>query len=230
LPRGLGCETLFCRDAAGKLSTTGNIVTRLILVCGPFGSGTTAVAGLLAGLGLPGCEPYFHSNDAQTPNTFESIAFRSTLLRIVSEAKLSLIPGVEPGAEIARFHAGIASLGQPTIFLKHALSAFLIPNLCRQFDTRLVYVLRPLAEIEATRQRRNWPAATGGAGAKVIYGRMFGTLIDHAFPTMILRYSQVLADPLDAATRLAQFAGLDVAADKVKQAAGFIRRDAARPE
>jgi hypothetical protein len=49
---------------------------KLILVCGPFGSGTTAVAGVLAGLGLPGIEPYFVSNDEHTPNTFESIAFR----------------------------------------------------------------------------------------------------------------------------------------------------------
>ena len=48
---------------------------KLILVCGPFGSGTTAVAGVLAGLGLPGIEP-FVSNDEHTPNTFESIAFR----------------------------------------------------------------------------------------------------------------------------------------------------------
>jgi hypothetical protein len=59
---------------------------------------------------------------------------------------------------------------------------------------------------------------------------MFGTLIDHAFPTMIMRYSQVLAAPLDAATRFAQIAGLGLAADKVKRAAGFIRRDAARPQ
>jgi len=68
------------------------------------------------------------------------------------------------------------------------------------------------------------------AGAQVIYGRMFGLLINHAFPTIIMRYSEVLADPLDAATRLAQFAGLDVQAGRIKQAAGFVRSPAARQD
>ena len=75
---------------------------KLILVCGPFGSGTTAVAGVLAGLGLPGIEPYFASNDERTPNTFESIAFRETLLRIVSEQTLSFNPSVDRSLEIRR--------------------------------------------------------------------------------------------------------------------------------
>jgi ABC-type antimicrobial peptide transport system ATPase subunit len=75
---------------------------KLVLVCGPFGSGTTAVAGMLAGLGLPGIEPYFVSNDERTPNTFESIAFRETLLRIVSEQTLSFNPRVDRVAEIKR--------------------------------------------------------------------------------------------------------------------------------
>jgi hypothetical protein len=197
---------------------------KLILVCGPFGSGTTAVAGVLAGLGLPGIEPYFRSNDERTPNTFESIEFRDTLQRIVSEQTLSFNPSVERGAEIQRLRDKIVTRGHSTIFLKHPLSALLISDLSKKFDLKLVYVLRPLADIEATRQRRNWLPHTGVAGAQVIYGRMFGALINHSFPTIILRYSEVVADPLATTTKLAQFAGLDVAAHTIMQAAALIRR------
>jgi hypothetical protein len=198
-------------------------VTKLILVCGPFGSGTTAVAGLLAGLGLPGLAPYVHTDDERTPVTFESIEFRSTLLRTVSEMNLSFKPGVDREAEIKLLRTKVAASGHATIFLKHPLAAMLIPELCRTFDARLVYVLRPLADIEATRKRRNWLAPTGSAGARVIYSQMFSLLVNNAFPTMIVRYSEVLADPLNAAKRLAQFAALDVREQGIKQAAGFIR-------
>jgi hypothetical protein len=200
-----------------------DIAMKLILVCGPFGSGTTAVAGVLAGLGLPGIEPYSVSNDERTPNTFESIAFRETLLRIVSEQTLSFNPGVDRSFEIRRLHDQIGTCGHPTIFLKHPLAALVIPELCSLFDTRLVYVLRPLADIEATRQRRNWFAQTGTAGAQVIYSRMFSVLINTTLPTMIVRYADIVANPFEAATKLAQFAGLGVDAHKIKQAASCIR-------
>jgi hypothetical protein len=40
---------------------------KLLLVCGPFGSGTTAVAGLLARLGAIGFGPYYQPADERTP-------------------------------------------------------------------------------------------------------------------------------------------------------------------
>lgn len=202
---------------------------KLILVCGPYGSGTTAIAGVLAGVGLPGIEPYFVSNDQRTRNTFESVEFRDTLMRIVSERTLSFNPEVEREAEIKRFYDKVVPLGHSTIFLKHPLSAMLISDLGKTFDVKLVYVLRPLADIEATRKRRNWLPHMGVAGAQVIYSCMFTSLINHSFPTIIMRYSQVLADPLVAATRLVQFTGLDIQAHEIKKAAGFIRSSAARP-
>jgi hypothetical protein len=164
------------------------------------------------------------------PNTFESIEFRETLQRIVAETTLSFIPGIDRGAELKRLHDKIATLGYSTIFLKHPLSAMLISDLGRTFNIKLVYVLRPLADIEATRQRRNWLPHTGLAGAQVIYSHMFGALINHSFPTIIMRYSELVADPLDATAKLAQFAGLEVPPHKIKEAAGFIRSAAARPD
>jgi hypothetical protein len=202
-------------------------MTKLVLVCGPFGSGTTAVAGLLAGLGLPGIEPYFVSNDERTPNTFESVEFRDTLQRIVLEPTLSFNPNIERVAEIERLRDVVVARGHRTIFLKHALAALLIPDLGSVFDLRLVYVLRPLADIEATRRRRNWQPHTGAAGAQVIYSRMFETLINQSFPTMVLRYPQVVADPIAATQTLARFAGLEAPAETINRAAAFVRVPAA---
>ena len=99
----------------------------------------------------------------------------------------------------------------------------LIPDLGNAFKVRLVYVLRPLTDIEATRQRRNWPLHLGAAAAKVIYDSMFAVLVERAFPTILLRYREILAEPLRATEMLARFAGLDVAPSRIKQAAAFVR-------
>jgi hypothetical protein len=69
----------------------------------------------------------------------------------------------------------------------------------------------------------------GKAGAQVIYSRMFDSLINHLFPIFIVRYAGLQADPIGHAAKLAQFAGLNVEPDRIKQAAGFIRGPASRP-
>jgi hypothetical protein len=64
------------------------------------------------------------------------------------------------------------------------------------------------------------------AGAQVIYGRMFGALINSAFPTMIVRYPDIVTNPLGAAMKLAQFAGLGVDRHTIKRAANCTRSPA----
>jgi hypothetical protein len=44
---------------------------KLILVTGPWSSGTTAVAGMLHEMGLNGIAPFFQTNDERTKNSFE---------------------------------------------------------------------------------------------------------------------------------------------------------------
>ena len=119
---------------------------KLLLVCGPFGSGTTAVAGLLARLGANGFGPYYQPADELTPNSHELIAFRDLMLTLASEATTTLKPGgdVKTALEIFRdrianqeFGAYDGSAGIP-IFLKHPLSALIIPQICAAFETRLI--------------------------------------------------------------------------------------------
>ena len=204
---------------------------KLILVCGPFGSGTTAIAGLLARLGATGFGPYIKVDDERTGNTYELAAFRDVLRGCVSEATLSAIPGIDIKAELGKFRDRLLEgafgaydkAADPPIFLKHPLAAFIIPQICQIFETRLVYALRPLREIEATRQRRKWQEQYGAKGAGIIYSHMFTTLVEHTFPTVIVRYAQLTAAPLEHARLLADFAGLKRKPEELQAAAAFVR-------
>src|SRR5260370_22551001 len=130
---------------------------KLLLVCGPWCSGTTAVAGLLDHLGAVGFGPYFEINDAQRPNSSEFVAFKDALRAFISPSTLSLAPNSEQEFESRlrllrariqnqEFGAYDAASSRP-MFLKHPLSAFVIPQIYNVFETKLIYVLRPLTNI-----------------------------------------------------------------------------------
>ena len=118
----------------------------LILVCGPWSSGTTAVSGMLAELGARGLPPYFATNDPRTPNSFESLAFRELIGELIEEDTLRLrVDWPTVRTRLAGFRDRVeAEAGEDVapLFLKYPLSALLIPEICQAFSTRLVYVLR----------------------------------------------------------------------------------------
>jgi len=129
-------------------------------------------------------------------------------------------------ARLASFHARLEEefgAGPTPVFLKYPLSALLLPEICREFAPQLVYVLRPLAEIEATRQRRGWSEQFGARGAGLLYPRMFEALVELPYPTHLLRYAELLADPAAQAGRLARFCGLDSDAAAIERAAAVVR-------
>jgi hypothetical protein len=200
---------------------------QLILVCGPWSSGTTVVAGLLERLGLRGLPPYFVTSDPRTPNSFESLEFRRLIGELVDEDTLRVRvdwPVAEQRLlEFRRHLEQRAEDGAVPFFLKYPPSALLIPEICRVFDTRLVYVLRPMQAIEATCERRNWAGQFGAAGAQVIYPAMFQALVDREFPTHLVRYAELLRDPAAHAGHLARFCGLPADAEVIARAAAFVR-------
>jgi len=204
----------------------------VVLVCGPWSSGTTAVAGLLAGLGLNGLPPYFQTFDERTPNSFESRAFRAVIGDIASEERVSLRASSDAIVErLTAFRESVrrqehGPWADETLVLKYPLSALVIPQMCRVFRTRLVYVLRPVAQIEATRRRRAWAAHTGARGAQVLYGAMFRALVEESIPMpRLVRFAELRGDPRQHARDLACFAGLEVPPSRIEEAARFVRRD-----
>jgi hypothetical protein len=204
---------------------------KLLLVCGPFGSGTTAVAGLLARLGAIGFGPYFQPADARTPNSHELIAFRDLLLTLASEQTTTLLSGIDVKTALDKFRDRIANQefgpydnnSEIPIFLKHPLSALIIPQICAAFETRLIYLVRPLRDIELSRRRRKWGAQYGAKAAGIIYTHMFNALINYSFPTMIVRYPELIDQPMEHVRKLSAFAGLKSSSDVMREAAAFVR-------
>ena len=200
---------------------------QLILVCGPWSSGTTVVAGLLERLGLRGLPPYFVTSDPRTSNSFESMDFRRLIGELVDENTLRMrVDWPVAQQRLLEFRKSLeqqADDGAAPLFLKYPPSALLIPEICEVFATRLVYVLRPMQAIEATRERRSWQVQFGAAGAQVLYPAMFQALVDYEFPTHLVRYTELLRDPAAHAGQLARFCGLPADADVIARAAAFVR-------
>lgn len=200
---------------------------QLILVCGPWSSGTTIVASMLEQLGLRGLPPYFITRDPRTPNSFESMDFRRLIGELVDENTLRMrVDWSRAQQRLLEFRNSLEQRSDdavPPLFLKYPPSALLIPEICQAFATRLVYVLRPMRAIEATRERRNWDIQFGAAGAQVLYPQMFQALVDHEFPTHLVRYTELLRDPLAHAGQLARFCGLPADAGVIARAAALVR-------
>jgi len=190
---------------------------KLVIVSGPWGSGTTAVAGVLAHLGYAGFGPYLQIIDERFGNSYEFMPFRELVLRLASEEALRLkVTSVEPiNAELARFKQDVLDQRYgafdpehgPALFLKYPLAAFILPWLAEHFELRQLLVGRPLAEIEATRMRRRWAAHFGARGAQEIYPLLLTAMLEKAIPTQVVHYGELLRQPAATIRELARFCG-----------------------
>lgn len=186
----------------------------LVLVCGPWGSGTSAVTGALAFAGLQAPGPFFAVNDPKTPHTGEMAEFRNVLRNLASEDTLTV--GVSDSVALKSLKEFRdknllpkvqSSPDSPPLLLKHGLAAFFIGQLNKLFDLKLVVVVRPLDDIESTRQRRRWHSSFGRAGAQTIYRALFAEIVngDSSFHTV--GYKQLLKNPELEIDRLLAFCG-----------------------
>jgi len=188
-------------------------------------------------MGAFGLGPYFETDDPKTANTYESVAFREIIRNALGyprQAELSFTPPV-----IGDVQAGLRSLqmrieqqefgpfdvrSPKLIFLKYPVSAFLIPQICEVFDTKLIYVMRSLEDIERTRLRRNWPPYYGAEAATLIYDQMSAVQKNHLYPTMSVDYRDLLASPMDHVSNMARFIGLNLTPQELRHVADFIKK------
>lgn len=206
---------------------------KLVLVCGAWGSGTSVAAGALVRIGCHAPGPFFQSNDPRTPTTYECIPFIDMVRALVSDTTLELtVPSREAVVDaLARFREnflreacrqrGVAEDGP--ILLKYPLSAVIIGEIARAFDTRLIVVLRPLDRIEATRKRRNWHPNFGEIGAKVIYTHIFNHLVLRDTPAMVMNHSELLKHPRDCLEDMERFVFRGYVNGRLDDALSFIR-------
>jgi hypothetical protein len=205
-----------------------------VLTCGPWGSGTSAVAGLLARLGAVDFDRSLHflTSDPFTRDSHEFLPFRETVLRHVDERRVSLRRS--PAQALQRELRALAERIERQEFgrydpdrsapisLKCPPSALLIPAVCEVFDTRLIYVMRPIEEIERSRLRRQWSPCFGSSGAETIYEAMREGAALVAVPILELRYADLISAPIEAAYLLARFIGLEPTQEVLAGAAAFV--------
>ena len=205
---------------------------KLILVCGPWSSGTTAVSGVINFLGVKSIAPFFTTNDNKTKNTYESKLFRKLMLSLASEKEIKRIKDKKYIDEaIKEFKINIKNLAifpeneEKILFLKHPLASLFVKELASNFEVYLIYVLRPMKDIEKTRVRRNWSSEVGVKGAQVIYSNMFNTLINENFPTLMIKYKNLIQNPLAVIKQIVKFTSINPSDDQIKQASAFIKVD-----
>jgi hypothetical protein len=211
---------------------------KLLLICGSWGSGTSAVAGFIECLGAIGFGPYFFTRDPRTRNSYEFLPFSELVGQFISLAPLSVIGDklAQLESDLIQFRRRIEAqefgaydpTGDIPIFLKCPSASLIVPEICEVFETKIVLVVRTLEEIEQTRVRREWPEVFGRAGAEVVYKELSRILRTGDYPYMTIEYGEFLMSPSHFADRLAQFGGLRPAAEAVRRAVLFVRSPSER--
>lgn len=190
---------------------------KIIFVCGPWGSGTSAVTNIILRLGSVGLTPFFTTRDPKTGNSYESIVFRKLLLSLASERTFSVQKEKDVVlAEFKKFQDYLRDLVLKSeidfvrrpIVLKHTLSCLFLEEIDKIFDAQFIFVRRSIDEIEAGRLRRNWASFFGTEGAKKAFSEMdkFLSLARHNVFT--IKYQDILDDPIGKVENLAAFCGL----------------------
>jgi len=208
---------------------------KIIFVAGSWGSGTTALAGALAKLGVSAFGPHFRTNDPRTPASFELIPFRNLILGFVDEATVSfkgdrsdeLVAALRSFAEaLERGDHGAWSADRPKrALLKMPLATICLPQITAVFETSIILVHRRFDEIEASRKRRNWPAYFGAAGARTIYSRAISDLAQLETSYLAISYLDLKRDTEGTLQNVMEFCGLQDLRVNLPDACAFVRND-----
>lgn len=205
----------------------------LVLVCGPWSSGTSATAGMISEMGVPSPGPFYEIKDSKTPHTFESDLFRRVMITLVSEKTLQVKQSSQEVIDLLlQFRDGPIhdlleknpSQQNKAIMFKHPLSCFILKELAQVFNLRVVVVARNLQDIEKTRVRRNWHKNFGIVGAQKIYDATFKTLLTENIPYSVVRYEDLLASPANVFEQLKLFLNIVPTSIQRKRAINSVRR------
>ncbi len=205
----------------------------LVLVCGPWGSGTSAVSGCLELLGVAGLPPYWLTNDERTPSSYESGEFVQLIDQFANIPLVCRLPSAASAATSRlrefRQHVGqqlfrgqTGGGGSRRIFLKAAMAALFIPEIASVFDTRIICVRRDLGDIERTRLRRHWLPYYGALAAKIIYDCIEAACAHERLPIFQVEYAYLISSPTQCLSDLAAFVGIRPTQEQISQAIDFV--------
>ena len=169
----------------------------IALVCGPWGSGTSALCAVLNALGVHAEGPFFQTNDPLTPACFEMLAFNKLVNRLVDESTLECKhPSNVIKQQLLEFrdqHFTIQPNKCSAIqLLKTPACSALLPELQNIFSLRLLVCLRDFEAIEHSRQRRGWPEHLGQVGAERIYHQLLNFISSSDAPALFVRHRDLI--------------------------------------
>jgi hypothetical protein len=208
---------------------------KVILVVGSWGSGTSALAGSLCHLGIPGFGPYWQTKDPRTPNTYELNPFRNLLIRYINQRELVFPSNQKENLRIElvefrnQLEEGLYGKWQEgtekRVMLKFPLAAFCLPQLCDVFDVDIIVSLRRFDDIEATRQRRGWGENYGKKGAQIIYPTLFADMLQMQKSYLAVGYTDLVLHPKKTLQKIVNYCDLSDIAGNIPEGAKFIRPD-----
>jgi len=187
-------------------------ITKVIVVLGSWGSGTSAVIGALERLGCHICPPHFKTNDSRTPNSFESLSLRSVIIPNFNEYDLhfsgpdrGLISGIlKDWATAEQNTAGARA--RLAVKLPHL--CFFIPDMVAAWDPVFIMIERPADEIEASRLRRGWPPHLGAQGAVAAYAAAERDLKTLKQEYLKISYADLTKNPAHTINQINRWASL----------------------
>ena len=92
------------------------------------------------------------------------------------------------------------------------------------FNTaKMIVSIRPIEDIEATCLRRKWFKTYGSLGAQAIYGRKFSHIIKADTPFQLVKYNELLSQPLSLVDPLSKFIGINPSKQQIQQAYDFVQ-------
>jgi hypothetical protein len=192
----------------------------LLLACGPSGSGTGKLVRVLAAAGLqvPGPLRTSPAGDSTMPlPVLQTQALHDALSSMMSPDGLHRRADTQQALEaLGAFRQRLAAALQrrtdplkTPLLVHHPLAAWFLAEFSALFDLRLVVVLRPLAQIEATRVQAKWPAPFGQAGARQAYALLMQHLMNSNTPFALLRPAHIPKDPHTLPAELSALCSLD---------------------
>ena len=168
----------------------------IALVCGPWGSGTSALCAMIHALGVNAKGPFFKTNDPLTPDCFEMLAFNKLVNKLVDEKTLERKLASRNIQDLITAFCGQyfkTSHHEPVQLqlLKTPACSALLAELDQVFSLRLLVCLRSRKEIEESRLRRGWPKHLGSAGAELIYQQILEFIANSDVPSLFVRHRQI---------------------------------------
>lgn len=202
-----------------------------VVILGAWASGTSAMAGILERMGFYTCPSHWITYDERTPISYEPNALRDIVLPCMDEAELSYKEGLDRVALQKALTAWsqaeerkAAQGGWRGLAIKLPHLAFFLPEVCAAWNPEFLVMTRRLDDIERTRKRRAWQPYLGAAGAKAIYGKLFGDLLALQCSYLTVAFDELRGEPAREIDRIAGFIALEPGSYDRDKVLAWVRR------